>query len=229
MPEPIIQRGDLLSIIVYSDNIAASAPYNEPIIGTSQSLGAANPVSSISGNTGSPNSGGYLVDQNGFIQFPRLGPLRVEGLTKAELVDLLNSKLKDTFLQNPYYSIRFLNFKITIIGEVTRPAIYSISSEKVNILEAIGMAGDMTVFGMKNDVLVIRESDGKREIGKINVSNPLLVESPYYYLRQNDIIIVRASEKKPTASEQQTTRNLARIATLAAIITSIALVISVFQ
>ncbi len=229
VPEPIIQKGDLLSIIVFSDNNEASAPYNQPMTTTTQAINPSAGLSAISGNTVSPASGGYVVDQEGFIQFPRLGQLRVEGLSKGGLVNLLDSKLKDNLLQNPFYSIRFLNYKITILGEVTRPAVYSIPSEKVNILEALGMAGDITVFGLKDDILVIREGTGKREIGKINVSDPLLVESRYYHLIQNDIIIVRASAKKPTASEQQTTRNLARVATVAAIITSIALIVNIFK
>jgi polysaccharide export outer membrane protein len=190
IPEPVIQKGDLLSIIVYSDNPINTAIYNQPM-GSGGSQGAGAPQS----------SGGYLVDNDGNIQFQGLGPLHVDGLTKKQLVDLLNSKLKDTLLSNPYYSIRFINFKVTLIGEVGKPGVYSIPSERVNILEAIGLAGDITTYGKKDEVTVIRELNGRREIQTLSLSDPHIFNSPYYYLQQNDIVAVATNKYKNRQKE----------------------------
>jgi len=195
VPDPIIQKGDLLSIIVYSDNPASTVLYNQPMGASGSSSG-----SSTSGGGGQTLSG-YLVDNEGNIQFQGLGSLHVDGLTKKQLVDLLNGKLKDIFLSNPYYTIRFLNFKVTLIGEVSKPGQYSIPSERVSILEAVGLAGDITAFGRKENVKVIRELNGKREVGTVNLSDPNVFNSPYYYLQQNDVIAVAANKYKNRQSE----------------------------
>lgn len=196
VPDPIIQKGDMLSIIVYSDNPANTLLYNQP-------MGAGAPAggSGTSTSGGGQSSGGYLVDNDGNIQFQSLGSLHVEGLTKNKLVDLLNSKLKDTFLSNPYYSIRFLNYKVTLIGEVSRPGVYNIPAERVNLLEAIGLAGDVTVYGRRDEVLVVREVNGQRQIGKLNLSDPNIFKSPYYNLEHNDIIAVASNKYKNRQKE----------------------------
>jgi len=155
--EPIIQRADLISITVFSDLAIATAIYNQP-------------------NT----SGGYLVDDKGNIQMQGLGNLHVEGLTKSELTRLLDSKLGE-FLKNPYYIIRFVNYKITIIGEVTREGPIIIPNEKVNIFEAIGLAGGLTIYARRENVMVIREFNGKREFARLDLTNPEVFKSPYFF------------------------------------------------
>jgi polysaccharide export outer membrane protein len=197
LPDPIIQKGDLLSIIVFSDNPANTALYNQQMGGGSGQGG------SQGGSVGGAGQStiAYLVDNEGNIQFQGLGPLHIEGLTKKQLVELLDSKLKDTLLSNPYYTIRFLNFKVTLIGEFTKPGVYSIPSEKVNILEAIGLAGDINVFGKKDEVTVIRELNGHREITTLNLSDPHIFNSPYYNLQQNDVVVVATNKYKNRQSE----------------------------
>ncbi|MEP6727677.1 MAG: polysaccharide biosynthesis/export family protein, partial [Bacteroidota bacterium] len=213
-----IQKGDLLSIIVYSDNATATAIYNQAGAGTG------NNSSAVPGSPAS-SSGGYLVDEDGNIQFQGIGVLHVEGLTKTGLSSLLNSKLS-AYLQNPYYTIRFLNFKITIIGDVGRPAVYTIPGEKVSILEAIGLAGDLNITARRDNIRVIREEAGKREFGLIDIRQPDIFNNKFYQLHQNDIVYVDFNKSKAAASDQTTLRNIT-IAT--SIISTIAIVITVIR
>jgi polysaccharide export outer membrane protein len=221
-PQPIIQNGDLLGIIVFSDNPRANALYNQPVA-NAQSGGSPTNFGISSGMPQSGNSG-YLVDNSGNIQFQGLGTLHIAGLTKQKLAELLDSKFKDSLLQNPYYDIRFLNYKVTLIGDVNKPGVYSIPTERVTILEALGLAGDMTFYGKREDVFVIRETNGKREFGKIDLTNPEAISSPYYYLQQNDMVIVNADKKKAAANDQTTVRNIT-IAT--SIVSAVGIIVSI--
>lgn len=231
IPEAVIQQNDLLSIVVYSDNPLATAIYNQPLGGSGGSGTTATGTSSESGASGggsaSPgiSSGGYLVDGEGNIQFQGIGVLHVEGLTKKGLKALLDSSLK-TYLQNPYYSIRFLNYKITVIGDVAHPAIFSIPAERVNLLEALGLAGDLNITARRDNVLIIREQNGKREYGRIDLTRPDIFTSPFYQLKQNDVVYVDLTRNKAVAADQTTVRNIG-IAT--SIISTIAIVLTVLR
>jgi polysaccharide export outer membrane protein len=199
VPEVIIQKGDILSIMVYSDNPKATEIYNQPLMMAAGSNSAS--------ASGAPE--GYQVDEDGKILFQGLGPLQVEGLTKKQLIALLNSKLKDTVLTNPYYSIRFLNLKLSILGEVKQPGPVSIPNERINILEAIGLAGDFSDFARRDSVIIIRESMSTRQVITVDLSKTDVLRSPDYYLQHNDIIVVRAIKKKSTATDIITQRNIA--------------------
>ncbi len=221
----VIQKNDLLSIIVYSDNNAATMIFNQPVGATALSA----PTSiggEISPATPALASGGYLVSLSGDIQFPQVGRLHVEGLTKDQLVDLLNSKLKDKYLSNPYYTIRFLNFKITMVGEVIRPGLYTIPSERINIIEAIGLAGDLTFYAQRNNILVIRETNGKREFGRLDITKPEVFNSPYFYLQQNDVILVDLNKRKVAANDNSLIRG---ITIVGALISTFAVLLSLLR
>ena len=238
--EPVIQKGDLLSIIVYSDNPTATAIYNQSLITVSNGA-SSNPSGGGGGSTGgagggsgssagaisagSPTTPGYLVDERGDIQFQGLGLLHVEGLTKNNLKDTLDLRLKD-YLKNPYYTIRFMNYRFTMLGEVARPGIFSIPGEHVSLLEAIGLAGDLTFYGRRNNVLVMRESNGKREWARLDLTKPEVIASPYFYLQQNDVVYVEATKKKVAASDQVTARN---VTIGASIVSTIAILYSIFK
>lgn len=225
--EPVIQKGDLIGITVFSDNAEASAAFNQQM--TSSLSPEANmngaTMSGLTGTSGQ-NMPGYLVDLQGNIRFQSIGIVKAEGLTKAELANSLREKLTP-YLKNPYCNIRFLNYKFTVLGEVTKQGVYTIPGEKISILEALGMAGDMTIYGLKDSITVIREQNGKRTFGTLNVSSPEVLLSPYYYLQQNDVVLVKANPKKPGVSEQTATRNLARIATFTTILTSITVLLNI--
>lgn len=225
LPEPLIKKGDLVGITVYSDNPEATAVFNQQM-NTTLASGAASGAGTASGTAGvaSQSMPGYLVDVNGNIRFQLLGELHVEGLTKSGLEALLKEKLAGKYLSNPYFNIRFLNYKFTILGEVTRQGVYTIPGEKISILEGLGMAGDITLYGLKDSILVVRETNGKRSFGYLDVSKPEVFASPYYYLQQNDIVIVKASPKKPDVSEAAASRNFARAATITSILVSLTLI-----
>ncbi len=219
--EPVIQKNDLLGITVFSDNPKASAIYNQPSAASTSVPGLAEESMPV-GTTGAR---GYLVDQNGNIQFQGLGDLHVEGMTKKQVAGLLDDSLAK-YLQNPYYDIRFLNYKITIIGDVAKPSVYSIPSERVTILEALGLAGDLNVTARRDNLLIIREQNGKREFGRIDLTKPDIFNSPYFQLKQNDVVYVDLTRNKAAQNSQATVRNV----TLAtSILSTVALFITVFR
>jgi len=237
---PKIRKGDLLSIIVYSDNPSATALFNQSLIvvsntaGTSSSSGSAGGAGGSGGgtgstagtmSTGSPTTPGYLVDERGNIQFQGLGLLHVDGMTKDQLKDTLDFRLKE-YLKNPYYTIRFMNYRFTMLGEVTRPGIFSIPGEHVSLLEAVGLAGDLTFYGRRDNVLVIRENNGKREWARLDLTKPEIMASPYFYLQQNDVVYIEANKKKIAASDQTVARNVTIAAT---IVSTIAIIYSIFR
>jgi polysaccharide biosynthesis/export protein len=223
--EPIIRKGDLLSIIVFSDNPNATKIYNQSIIVTSTagSSGASSDGSTLS--AAGPSAAGYQVDGDGNIIFQGLGKIKVEGLTKAALKDTLDVLLSP-YLQHPYYSIRFLNYKFTMMGEVTKPGVISIPGEKINILEAIALTGELTPFANRDSVFVIRENNNKREFAWLNLTKPEIMASPYFYVQQNDIYIVEPNKKKSVANDIVTARN---IGLLLAFISTFAIVYSLFR
>lgn len=222
----LIQKNDLLSIVVYSDNATATALYNQPVGNTASMANGSIIGGEVSSSAAALPSGGYLVGLNGEIEFPQLGRLHVEGLSKDQLVDLLNSKLKDKTLTNPYYSIRFLNFKVTMVGEVVRPGMYTIPSERINIIEAIGLAGDLTFYGQRTNILVIRETNGRREFGRLDITKPEVFNSPYFYLQQNDIILVDLNKRKVGANDNSLIRNVSIVGT---IVSTFAILLSVLR
>jgi polysaccharide export outer membrane protein len=207
--DPLIQKGDILNIIVYSDNPEATRIYNQALI-TTASPGASTSGGAISSgglNGGSPTSGGYLVDEKGNIEFQSLGLIHVGGITRSALRDTLNARLKP-LLVNPYFTIRFLNYRFTMLGEVGKPGIYPFPSDRINLFEALGLAGDMTFYGRRDNVLVIRETDGVRTYARLDLTKPEIMASPYFYIQQNDVLIFEANKKKVAANDQTTLRNI---------------------
>lgn len=215
--QPVIQKGDLLSIKVFSKanglDPKADAPYN---------------LQDISGNggTGSNSGSGFLVDRNGNIEYPQLGVLHVEGLSREELSQQIKSRL-DTVLTNPSVDVRFLNYKVTVLGEVKSPGSYTFPTENVTILDALGSSGDITDFGKKDNVMVVRERDGMVERGRINLTSDSLFLSPYYHLQQGDVVMVEAVPRKIRQQQEQQTAQ--RIGLGISIITAIALILTFFN
>lgn len=222
VPELRIQKNDLLSIRVFSASTRpeiSDAIYNLPQPS----------ASSDGGQSQTPVVGGYLVDVNGNIEYPQIGVVKAEGLTKLQLADTIKRKIneKDSVLTNPSVIIRFQNLRVTVLGEVNKEGPISIPGEKVTILEAIGLAGGVKEFGLKNAVKVIRETDGRRQAGYVDLSSNSLFESPYYNLMQNDMIVVEPSKRKAKKADQETAFRQAGF--VVSLITAIAVVIRVFQ
>lgn len=211
-PEPLIQKSDLLSIMVYSDATdggKTDAMYNI----------------TITGSAGSTAAQGYLVDNDGYIQYPRIGKIKAEGLTKAQLAEEIRKKV-DGPLSNPSVIVRLLNFKITMLGEVQRPGPINLPSEKITILEAIGLAGDITLYGKKEDIVVLREVNGIVEHGTVDLSSKVVFDSPYYYLRQNDVVLINPNKNKARLNDQVFNQ---RLSIAFSIINTIALLYNIFR
>ena len=204
-PEPLIQKNEMISVTVFSDDPRASAYYNLPAQTTvNNTVGSGNSSSTV-GNQSSGST--FLVDEHGKIQFPGLGELEVAGLTKDSLYKLLYSKLQDK-LSHPYFIIRLSSYKVTMIGEVSKPGQFTIPNERVSLLEAIALAGDLTPFGRRDNVLVIREINGQRNFARLDLKNPEILNSPYYYLQPNDVVLVDLNRTKAAANDQVTVRNI---------------------
>lgn len=187
--QPIpIRSNDILSITISSLNAEASAPFNLQNNNVSR-------ATTVTGNN--TESGGYLVNINGNIELPILGPIKAAGLTKEELrrniVDLILSK---KLLIDPIVDIRFLNYEVTILGEVGRPTVITVPNENISLLKAIGLAGDLTIYGKRGNVLLIREEDGKKITRHIDLNSKDFFKSPYYYLQPNDVIYVQPNKTK---------------------------------
>jgi polysaccharide biosynthesis/export protein len=204
-----IQEDDLLSITVTSLNAESNMLFNAGVLIPSGD--AANTVIS------SPINENYLVDKDGFINYPVIGQINLKGLTKLEAVKKMGVLL-DEYVQNPIINIRLMNFKVTVIGEVQNPSTFIIPTEKVTILEALGLAGDMTAFGRRENVLIIREKNGVRSTTRLDLNGKNVLASPYYYLEQNDVIYVEPYKSKVIQSDANP-RSFAIITSLASLIT----------
>lgn len=187
--EPKIEAGDLLSIIVSSLNAETNQAFNSGILlptvtGSSAGAAAVNRINE-----------GYLVDSNGEVNFPIVGKIKLAGLSKEEATEKMVTVVGKS-AKSPVVTIRFLNFRITVIGEVNRPSTFTVPTEKINVLEALGLAGDMTGYGRRDDVLIIREKNNVRTTTRINLNNKSTLNSPYFYLQQNDIVYVEPDKAK---------------------------------
>lgn len=190
-----IMPKDLLTITVNTTDPEAAAPFN-------LTVQTSNSASYLHTLTQQPSLQQYLVNNEGDIDFPVLGCIHVGGMTKHEAEDLIREKLKPYLQETPIVTIRMVNYKISVLGEVTSPGTFTVNNEKVNVLEALAMAGDMTIWGLRDNVKLIRENaDGKREIILLNLNKADIIESPYYYMQQNDIIYVSPNKTKAKNSD----------------------------
>ena len=195
-----IMPKDLLSITINTTDPQAAAPFN---------LTVQTPMNAANTNintTTQPTLQQYLVNNAGDIDFPVLGRLKVGGLTKNEAEALIRERLQPYLKEQPIVTVRMANYKISVLGEVNRPGTFTVSNEKVNVLEALAMAGDMTVYGLRDNVKLVREdAEGKREIIELDLTKSDLILSPYFYLKQNDIIYVTPNKTKARNSDVGTT------------------------
>lgn len=184
--EPLIQKGDLLNIAVNSLDPQSSMLFNSQ-----------NSLTTVGMPTQQNNAllPGSMVDNKGQIYMPKLGEIKAEGKTKYQLEEELQQKLT-LYLKDPVVNIRFMNFRITVLGEVNRPGTVTIPNDKVSILEALGIAGDLTVFGKRESVLLLRENKGVQEIHRLNLNDNSIFRSPYFFLQSNDVLYVEPNNAK---------------------------------
>ncbi|QEC41053.1 polysaccharide biosynthesis/export family protein [Pseudobacter ginsenosidimutans] len=191
--EQRFQPGDILYVGVSTPNEKMAAILNQPV---------SMPVVSPGGG-----ALGYLVENDSMITFPLLGKIKIAGMTKNEVTRELTEKLR-YHVDSPIVTVRLLNYRITILGEVARPGTISIPNERVSILDALGLAGDLTIWGIRDSVRVIRQNEGMLQTGFINLNSGNFYDSPYYYLKQNDVVYVKMQKRKLAATDQVTLRNI---------------------
>lgn len=203
----LIKPDDLVQINISSPNAEANAYFMTP--------GATinNPVG---GSSVTPNI--YLIDKDGGIDMPLIGRVKIDGLSTMQAREQIRLKLL-AYLKEPIVTVRFQNFKVTVLGEVAKPGTYIISNERISILDALGMAGDLTIFGKRENVMLIREKNGQKIISRLNLNNSQLFLSPDYYLQQNDLVYIEPNKTKIVNSDRTTVRNITIITSLISLTT----------
>jgi polysaccharide export outer membrane protein len=187
---PVYHSNDLLSITVSAMDAEAARPFNISVVAFAAEDGRVS-------NT--PMQQGYFIDTAGMIDFPVIGKIRVGGLNRPEAVQLIKQKLTP-YIVDPLVTIKIMNYKITVLGDVKLPGVFPIPSERVSLPEALGMAGDMNITGVRKNVLVIRDIDGVKTEIRVDLTSKSAYNSPGYYLQQNDVVYVEPNKAKRNSS-----------------------------
>lgn len=215
--EPTIQPDDILSINIFTLNPQSGAIINQAAL--TPTLGSNTNTSLATQSTG------FLVDKNGEIELSLIGKLKVAGLTTYQARELIREKSSEVYKQ-PNVQLRFANFKVSILGEVNAPSAYTLPNEKVTILDALSLAGDLTIYGKRENVLIIRDNNGKKEFARLDLNSSDIFNSPFYYLKQNDVVYVEPNKRKVSASNSA---QIQTIGVIASVISVIVLAISNFK
>lgn len=212
----IIKPNDLLSIIVSGQDMLTVSPYNRIV----PSVAAGNTTSLIAGQQQLQS---YLVDSEGNINFPTIGKIDVSGLSRLELEDKIYNFVKPS-VPNAEVVVRFLNFKITVLGEVARPGTFTVEDERVTLPQALGLAGDLTLFGERSDVLILRDNNGVQESHRVDLTDASFLDTEQFYLRQNDVVYV--SPNKARANGSSFNQNSPLYVSIASLLLSVIILIA---
>lgn len=211
---PTFKTDDFLSITVLGEDPESVAPFNLPTTSSN---------SNNSGYTmGNPALNGYLIDVNGAITFPIIGTIQLAGLNRMEATTLLQTKLKE-YITNPIVHIQIQNFKVTVLGDVKNPGTFKIPNERITLLEAIGLAGDLKMTGVRKNILVIRDINGVKTEYRIDLTSKELFSSPVYYLSQNDVVYVEPNSASRAESSLWKTTGTIFISLTSLVVTTITL------
>lgn len=186
--EPLLKNDDLLSIIVSADDPEITYPFNIPQIQGNYKV-----------NENQDGIKTYLIDSYGYIEFPVVGKIKLAGLKRKEAVDKITEKVRE-YITNPTINLRILNYKISVLGEVSKPGTYSLDSERITLLEALSKANDLTIYGNRKNILIIREQEGIKTFNRVDITNSDFINSEYYYLTQNDVLVVEPNKTKINSS-----------------------------
>lgn len=188
---PKLQPGDILTISVTADDVRATIPFNQvsPYQGTTGNIQGTNPFIPT-----------YAIDANGEIDYPKVGKIKLGGKTRTQAMDLLRREV-GKYIVDPGISMVVRNFRVTVLGEVARPGTFTIENDRLTILEALGLAGDMTMYGERKNVLLIREQDGRKQEFRLNLTKRETMNSPAYYLTQNDVVYVEPNGARVQSSK----------------------------
>lgn len=204
---PKLQPGDILTISITADDIRATEPFNQ--INAYQ--------------TGTPQNANpflptYAVDNEGYIDFPKIGKIRIAGQTRTQAVNSIREEV-GKYIINPGVNMTIRNFKVTVLGEVIKPGTYNIDNDRITLLEALGLAGDLTINGVRKNVLVIREQNGKKSEYRVDLTKREALNSPVYYLAQNDVVYVEPNGAKIQSSKY--TQNTSIFVSIASVVITV--------
>jgi len=215
--EPTIQPDDILSINIFTLNPQSGAIVNQAA--STPTLGGNTNTSLSTQNTG------FLVDKNGDIELSLVGKIKVSGFTTYQARELIREKVS-VFYKEPNIQLRFANFKVSVLGEVNAPSAYTLPNEKVSVLDALSLAGDLTIYGRRDNILIVRDNNGKKEFARLDLNSSSIFSNPFYYLKQNDVIYVEPNKRKVSASNSA---QIQTIGVIASVVSVIVLAISSFK
>ncbi|WBL26012.1 polysaccharide biosynthesis/export family protein [Zunongwangia sp. HGR-M22] len=214
-----IKPNDQLSITVSAEEMEAALPFNLPFVGNN--IGSQNSEVRVNGT---PSLQNYLVNADGEIQFPVLGTVKVAGLNRKELSKKLQREIEE-YIQKPIVIVRISNFQVTVLGEVNKPGTFPVTDEYLSLPKALGLAGDLTIYGKRKNILVVRESkDGNKEHAYLDLTDSEIVNSPFYYLQQNDVVYVEPNG--PQLQSASYNRNASVYISIASVLVSVAVLLT---
>lgn len=212
---PKLKKDDLLSIVVAADDPLGALPFNLPI-----------PTGAIGGNSsyrsGATEKFGYLIDENGMINMPYIGKVKVAGLSRLEAIALIEDSLVE-YTKHPIVNIQIINYKVTVLGDVVAPGTFKVPNERITLLEAIGLAGDLRITGDRKNILVIRDNEGVKTEYRIDLTSSDLFNSPVYYLEQNDVVYVEPNRTARSRSSLWVTTSTIVISVTSLILTTLSI------
>jgi polysaccharide export outer membrane protein len=213
-----IKPNDLLTISVSAYNMEAAQPFNLTVAGVATGGGDAGLRVS-----GTPQLQPFLVDSDGNIEFPQLGTLKVAGMNRQELSGKLKTLISE-YVKEPIINVRIVNFQVSVLGEVNRPGTFSVPDEYLSLPKALGLAGDMSIYGMRENVLVVREENGQKTYAYLDLTDAEVMNSPFYYLKQNDVVYVEPNNAQKQGSGYN--RNSSVYISIASVLISLAILIT---
>jgi polysaccharide export outer membrane protein len=216
---PIVRVDDILNVNVQTLDPQANMILNQGNLPIQSGITTPNPNSPMMNNQNAVS--GYLVNKNGDINMPYIGTVHVQGLTTNAIHDTVLNRIS-VYFKNPVVNVRFANFKVTVLGEVRQPATFSLPNEKPTVLDALGLAGDITIYGKRNNVLLVRDAEGKKEITRLDLDNSNVINSPYFYLKPNDVLYVEPTESRVASTNSFRTRDIAVLAAGISLLTVVA-------
>lgn len=202
---PVVRVDDILNIVIQTLDPQANTILNQGNLPASSGA--------VSGNNSTSQAvvSGYLVSKDGIIHMPYIGSVFVKGLTTEQIRDTIAQKMAFYF-KDPVVNVRFANFKVSVLGEVKNPSTFLIPNEKPTVIDALGLAGDITIYGRRDNVMLIRDNEGQKEITRLNLDSSKSISSHYFYLRPNDVLYIEASASKVLSTDAYRNRNYAIIA-----------------
>ncbi|WP_300980395.1 polysaccharide biosynthesis/export family protein [Nonlabens sp.] len=214
--QSIIKKDDILRISVTSENMELVQPFNQLIGITNQS--------SLNGIGQQGQLFGYLVDNHGTLVFPLLGTIEAAGKTREEMTVFLQSKIREGFVKDAVVDVRIVNFKVTVLGEVNRPGTFNLDYNRITLLQVLGQAGDLTIYGNRKNITILRDVDGVQTSHRVDLTTSDFIDSDFYYLQQNDVVVVEPNYAQVQAAGFN--RNASLYVSIASILLSLIVIIS---